>query len=85
MVSRIASRVTRVLARVDAHDSDALYAGVKAIHWETYVAKGSTIAVSAGGGNEALRNTQFVALKVKDAVCDRLRVMNGERPDVSFS
>lgn len=81
--SRIASRVTRVLARVDAHDSDALYAGVKAIHWETYVAKGSTIAVSARGGNEALRNTQFVALKVKDAVCDRLRVMNGERPDVS--
>ena len=55
--SRIASRVTRVLARVDVHDSDALYAGVKAIHWETYVAKGSTIAVSARGGNEALRNT----------------------------
>ncbi len=81
--SRIASRVTRVLARVDAHDAEALYAGVKTIHWEEYIAPGSTIAVSARGGNAALRNTQFVALKVKDAVCDRMRAIAGERPDVS--
>ncbi len=81
--SRIASRVTRVLARVDAHDAEALYAGVKTIHWEEYIAPGSTIAVSARGGNAALRNTQFVALKVKDAVCDRMRAITGERPDVS--
>lgn len=81
--SRIASRVTRVLARVDAHDAESLYAESKMIHWEAYVADGSTIAVSARGGNEALRNTQFVALKVKDAVCDRLRAVHGARPDVA--
>ncbi len=81
--SRIASRVTRVLARIDAHDAEALYAGVKTIRWEEYIAPGSTIAVSARGGNAALRNTQFVALKVKDAVCDRMRAIAGERPDVS--
>ena len=80
--SRLASRVTRVLERIDAHDADALYEGVRALKWETYIAPGSTIAVSARGTNKALRNTQFVALKVKDAICDRLRVMNGERPDV---
>ena len=32
--------------------------------------------------NDELRNTRFTALKVKDAVCDRLREMRGERPDV---
>ena len=82
--SRIASRITRVLARVDAHDAEALYGGAKTIHWEEYIAPGSTIAVSARGSNAALRNTQFVAVKVKDAVCDRLRVMTGARPDVAL-
>ena len=81
--SRIASRVTRVLARVDAHSAEALYDGARAIAWESFVAPGATIAVSAHGVNDALRNSQFTALKVKDALCDRLRMMQEARPDVA--
>lgn len=80
--SRIASRVLRVIERVDARDAQALYEGVKAIEWEQFIGSGATIAVTARGSNEALRNTQFTALKVKDAVCDRLRDTQGERPNV---
>ena len=83
--SRIASRVLCVIDRVDASDADRLYQGVKALSWEQFVSGGgqATIAVTARGGNEALRNSQFIALKVKDAICDRLREVQGSRPDVS--
>lgn len=32
--SRIASRVLRVIGRVDAHDAETFYQGVKALLWE---------------------------------------------------
>ena len=80
--SRVATRIQLVLARLDAHDGDALYAGCVRFPWEEHVRAGATIAVQAHGTNPSLRNTQFTALKVKDALCDRLRQVRGERPDV---
>ena len=80
--SRIASRVLRVMGRVEAYSAEALYEGVKALPWATVVGDGATIAVTARGTNDALRNTQFAGLKVKDAVCDCLREARGKRPDV---
>ena len=80
--SRVATRIQLVLARLDARDADALYAGAVRMPWEEHVAEGATIAVQAHGTNDALRNTQFTALKLKDAICDRLRDRCGTRPDV---
>jgi len=80
--SRVATRVQLVLARLDARDADALYAGVVRLPWERHVPAGATISVQAHGTNPSLRNTQFTALKVKDALCDRLRQVRGERPGV---
>ena len=90
--SRLASRVLLVLARVGAADADELYEGVRALAWEDHVPAGATFAVSAHGTNAHLRNTHFVALRVKDAVADRLLAARGaravtdpERPDVTVS
>ncbi len=80
--SRVASRILLVLERVEATDSDSLYAGVRDVAWEDVVAPGATIAVNARGTNDQLRDTRYTALRVKDAVCDRLRDERGERPDV---
>ena len=66
-----------------ARDADALYAGVRELPWEAVIAEEASIAVRASGTNAELRNTQFVALKVKDAICDRLAEVRGARPDVS--
>ena len=71
--SRVATRIQLVFARVPAVDAQALYAGVRSFAWERAIAPGSTMSVRVHGQNNALRNTQFTALKVKDAVCDRLR------------
>ena len=80
--SRVASRVLLTLARVDASSASALYEGVRAIAWQQHLRPGGTLAVNARGANEALRSPQFTALKVKDAVCDALRELRGQRPDV---
>ena len=80
--SRCASRVLLVLARVGAGDADELYEGVSGVDWESHLAPGATLAVDAHGTNAKLRNTQFVALRTKDAIVDRLVSVRGARPMV---
>ena len=80
--SRVATRVQLVLARVGARDADELYAGVYGVAWEEHMPLGATVAVWSHGTNAALRNTQFTSMRVKDALCDRLREARGQRPDV---
>ena len=80
--SRVASRVTAVVGRVNAGDADLMYAGAYDLPWEEVVAPGAKLAVRAHGINPELRNTQFTALKVKDAICDALRSRTGARPDI---
>ena len=80
--SRLASRVFLVLGRAQAETADQLYAAALSLPWETIVAPGATLAVSARGTTKALRNTHFTELRVKDAVCDRLEQRRGQRPNV---
>lgn len=80
--SRTASRVLQVLGRVDASDADSLYATTRELAWDAQIGRGATIAVRAHGVNDHLRNTQFTAVRIKDAVCDMLRDTVGYRPDV---
>lgn len=82
MWSRIASSVVVILARVDAKDSDELYEGVLSIAWEEHLPLKATIAIDAHGTNDELRNTQFVALRCKDAICDRMQKAFNSRPNV---
>ncbi len=80
--TRLASRVMLVLGRVDATSSDTLYEGLRALDWDAHVGQGATLVVDAHGTNEALRNTQFVALRSKDAIMDSLMARRGVRPMV---
>ncbi len=80
--SRVATRIQLVLGRVTATDADALYEALSAMAWEQQIAAGATLAVDAHGTNAQLRNTKFTALKVKDAVCDRMRTACGARPSI---
>jgi 23S rRNA (guanine2445-N2)-methyltransferase / 23S rRNA (guanine2069-N7)-methyltransferase len=80
--SRLASSVVLELGHVGAQSSDALYSGLYDIPWEDHVPMGATVAVDAHGTNDALRNSQFVALRAKDAIVDRLQGRRGVRPMV---
>ena len=80
--SRIASRVVLVLSHGAAADADELYDAASSIDWESHLSLSSTFAIDAHGMNDQLRNTQFVTLRVKDAVCDRMQARFGGRPSV---
>lgn len=47
-----------------------LYLGVQAIDWTEIFNHGATFAVHFSGLNETIRNSQYGALKVKDAIVD---------------
>lgn len=80
--SRLASRITLVVRRVNAGDASLLYEGIRRIPWHEVIAPGASIAVHAHGMNDELRNTHFTELKVKDGICDALRERTGARPNV---
>lgn len=81
--SRLANRVILHLADVSATTGDELYQGVQDINWQDHLAVSGTFKVSFSGQNEAIRNTQFGAQRVKDGIVDRLRTGDGRRPSVN--
>lgn len=60
----------------------ALYSAAAAIPWEEHIGPESSIAVDFIGTNKAINNTQYGAMRVKDAVVDRMRARTGTRPNV---
>ena len=80
--SRLASRVLLQVHEFDAPDGDALYAGVQSVDWSAHLDADASFAVDAVGGSGTLRNTQFIALRAKDAVVDQFRERTGVRPDI---
>jgi 23S rRNA G2445 N2-methylase RlmL len=82
--SRIAVRVLASLATLPVANQEELYAAARTVAWERILDAKRTLAVSAVSKDEALRHTGFVAMKVKDAIVDRLREHDhaGRRPDV---
>ena len=80
--SRVASRVLLRLARFPMAGPDDLYAAVHEISWEDHVSPDGTLAVDFVGTAPGITDTRFGAVRVKDAVVDRLRERFGRRPDV---
>jgi len=81
--SRVASRVLLTLSRFSAPDPDALYAGIHAVPWAEHLSPRGTLSVHADcHNNAAIAHSGFAALRVKDAVVDRLRAASGARPSV---
>lgn len=80
--SRLANRVLLVLSRFAMNNADELYEGVKAVDWQDHLEPAGSLAVEFSGNGSGIDNTHFGALKVKDAIVDRLRTAGGERPSI---
>lgn len=80
--SRLANRVLLVLDRFTTTNAETLYDGVYRVDWAEHLEPGGTLAVEFSGHGSGIDNTHFGALKVKDAIVDRLRTPAGERPSV---
>ncbi|WP_374382457.1 bifunctional 23S rRNA (guanine(2069)-N(7))-methyltransferase RlmK/23S rRNA (guanine(2445)-N(2))-methyltransferase RlmL [Pseudomonas fluvialis] len=80
--SRLANRVLLVMARFPLSNAEELYQGVHAIDWHEHLLPSGSLAVEFSGRGAGIDNTHFGALKVKDAIVDKLRTAQGERPSV---
>ena len=80
--SRLANRVLLVLKRFPMKDAEDLYHGVLDVEWADHLEPGGSIAVEFSGHGSGIDNTHFGALKVKDAIVDKLRTPDGLRPSV---
>ena len=80
--SRLANRVLLVLHRFSTVNAQTLYDGVQQIEWADHLLPSGSLAVEFSGHGSGIDNSHFGALKVKDAIVDRLRTPAGERPSV---
>ena len=78
--SRLANRVVWVLASGKAGDADALYNTAMGIDWQMQMDSRHTLSVQFIGTNFAIKNTQFGAVRVKDAIVDSFVEQGLPRP-----
>jgi len=80
--SRLGNRVLLVLKRFAMKNADDLYDGVNAVEWQDHLLADGSLAAEFSGHGSGIDNTHFGALKVKDAIVDKLRDKDGLRPSV---
>ena len=80
--SRLANRVILHIDEVDANSGDQLYDGVVHMDWQQHIPVHGSFRVTFLGQNEAIRNTQYGAQRVKDGIVDRFQANGGPRPSV---
>jgi len=82
--SRTANRILLVLSSFEVKTQDDLYNGVQKINWSEHINPEDSFAVSFSAKNsQAINNTHFGALKVKDAIVDQMREKFEKRPSIN--
>jgi 23S rRNA (guanine2445-N2)-methyltransferase / 23S rRNA (guanine2069-N7)-methyltransferase len=80
--SRLASRVYKPLFKIDTNTPDDLYQAAVDYPWQEVFSLDKTFAVRAVAIKGVICHTQYMALKLKDAVVDAFRQQTGQRPSV---
>ena len=80
--SRIASRVLWQVRAGGYRSEDDIYQATYALPWTDWLDPARTIRVDISATKSPLTSLKFVTLKIKDAVCDKIRQLSGRRPDV---
>jgi putative N6-adenine-specific DNA methylase len=80
--SRIASRVLWQVSGGGYRNEDDIYRAAYSLPWTDWFDPVRTIRVDVSATKSPLTSLNFVTLKIKDAVCDKIRRLSGRRPDV---
>ena len=80
--SRIASRVLLKIAHGPYRSEHDIYELAYQQQWEQWFTPNETMRVDITAIKSPLRSLEFATLRVKDAVCDRLRELSGTRPSI---
>jgi len=82
LYSRVASRILWKLSEKPYRGEDDIYKAARSIAWPELFDVGCTIKVNVTAIGSKVRSLDFIALKVKDAICDAFRAKVDERPSV---
>ena len=80
--SRIASRVLMRIAHRSYANENHIYDLVLESKWEDWFHVGHTMRVDVTAIKSPVKSLEFITLKIKDAICDRFRDREGERPSI---
>ncbi len=80
--SRLASRFVRILSEFNCQDDMDLYLSAAAINWVNQFHSSKKFVVDFNGTNREIRNSQYGAMKVKDAIVDAFNKRNLPRPTI---
>ena len=82
LYSRTASRVLLQLTRATYRSEDDIYRVAKNLKWQDWFTVNQTFRVKVEGKRANVKSLDFIALKIKDGVCDHFREHGGERPSI---
>jgi putative N6-adenine-specific DNA methylase len=80
--SRIASRILLKIAVQAYRNEHDIYAFAHEQPWEQWFDASRTLRVDVTAIQSPLRSLEFTTLRIKDAICDRLREQTGARPSI---
>jgi putative N6-adenine-specific DNA methylase len=83
-LSRLGMQLLLKIEQLDCKDEKSLYNEIYGIDWTKYISYIQTISVNVRARRSWVKNTQFTALKIKDAVVDRIRAYSGKRPSIDI-
>ncbi len=80
--SRLANRVLLPLATIEVSDIASVHRGVASIDWASHFSPERTFRIDFSGQSTLIRQSQYGAQLVKDAIVDQFRDNLGRRPTV---
>lgn len=80
--SRIASRILWRVGQAPYRTESDIYEAAQSLSWHAWFTARRTIKIKVSAQACPLKSLDFVTLRIKDAVCDRMRLSSGRRPDV---
>jgi putative N6-adenine-specific DNA methylase len=80
--SRLASRVLWQVASGGYSSEADIYRISQAPRWTDFFEPARTIRIDVSATKSPLASLNFATLKIKDAVCDKMRSLSGRRPSV---
>jgi putative N6-adenine-specific DNA methylase len=81
--SRLASRILWQVASAGYRNEQDVYSTCHALPWTDFFDPRRTIRVDVSATKSPLKSLNFVTLKIKDAVCDKIRHVSRHRPSVN--
>ena len=82
--SRMANRIILQLGAAPASSGDELYEATRGIDWTAHLGANGSLSVDFAGRSADIRNAQFGAQRIKDAIVDQFREKGLGRPSVDL-